>query len=96
MTGKVIAAPCIHWNGTSKGDLLDTLADAFRAIGEAVDKLAKCCPHARDYYVIDSDAYNRAANDHRARLRKLREVREELQALAEAIHDGKTQVEIPD
>lgn len=77
--------PTIHLNGTSKGELLRQLQDAVIAIGDAEIAVQRACPNGRDYYPQGPDAINAALDEHRARMARLRSVREELEAIAERL-----------
>jgi len=79
--------PTIHLNGTSKADLLEGYLDVLTALREASDALRKAAPNGRDYYVQGPDAYTAAATDHTARLRKLEDIRKEIEQIATAISD---------
>ena len=74
--------PAVHMNGTSKGDLIQQNVDAAHAVQKALDALGRAAPNGRDFYVIDSDAYSRAVAEHAERMRRLRAVSDELQAIA--------------
>lgn len=93
MSNKLIV-PCVHLNGTSGQDLLDQIDDAFMAIDAAIEALAKAAPNGRDYYVYGSEAYTQAADQHQARMQKLREVRDQLMAIMNGIHDNEQFVEV--
>lgn len=80
-----IIAPTIHSNGTSRDALLDAYCVAGGALTQALEALADAGPNGRDYYPQGSDAIRRATAEHEARLKKLREVRDELRALAEHV-----------
>jgi len=80
--------PTVHLNGTSRSDLLKGYADAFHAISEALEVVAQARPNARDYYVQGDNAYRQAAAEHAAREAKLRDVRDELSALHDAVVDA--------
>jgi phosphoribosylformylglycinamidine (FGAM) synthase-like enzyme len=80
--------PTVHLNGTSKRALIDGYADAALAIDEAARKLAAAAPNGRDYYVQEPGAINIAMDQHEARMRKLREVRDELEAIAIEIQNA--------
>ena len=77
--------PRVHWNGTSRDELLKQLADARQAIDEALNKMALATPHGRDYYVISDQAITEARQDHLARISKLSEVLDELNQIADGI-----------
>lgn len=81
-------APTIHLNGSSAKSLREGYCEVFRAINNALDKLAQAAPHGRDYYVQkDPDAFEKARKEHRARVDALVKVREEMQGLAIMVSD---------
>lgn len=90
-----LSVPSIHMNGTSKEALLEAIEESYSAISGAMDKMRQCVPDGRDYYVQASEAYGVARDQHRDRCLKLQAVMDELQAIAEAIHDGKTTTDLP-
>ena len=77
--------PTVHLNGTSQRDLLEQLSDANHALHEAGRKLAAACPNGRDYYPQGVDAILLAMTQHELRMRKLREIADEIQHIAEQI-----------
>ena len=77
--------PTIHMNGTSKADLLNQVCDALSALRKAQEALQCASPNGRDYYVQEAGALTKALDQHCARLRKLNEVKNELEAIAEHI-----------
>ncbi|MBO0784324.1 MAG: hypothetical protein J2P37_36440 [Ktedonobacteraceae bacterium] len=79
--------PVVHLNGTSRDELLKQITDAIEAVNTAMGALQKAAPHGRDYYVQSSTAIMTAMNQHYDRLEKLRDVRDELQRIGEAIID---------
>lgn len=77
--------PTIHLNGTSKEALLEQWEEAYNALRIAIEKLAAAAPNGRDYYPQGPDAFAKATEEHRERLRKLTTVHAELQELAETV-----------
>jgi len=78
-------APTVHLNGTSKGALLEQLAQAIASIGGAMAALAEATPDGRDYYVQGPSALGDALGAHGLRQRKLLEVKQELMEIYEAV-----------
>ncbi len=74
--------PTIHMNGSGRDTLLDGYATAVRAVGIAIESLCDAAPNARDYYPQGDGAYAEARCEHKARVAKLRDVQDELLALA--------------
>lgn len=80
------AVPTVHLNGTSKGELLRQLQEAGHAVLLARDAVCQAAPNARDYYVQPEDgAYNRARDEHYARIQRLQSVYDELSEIADQI-----------
>lgn len=77
--------PTIHMNGTSAASLQEGYADAYTAIGRAIETLAAAGPNGRDYYPQGPDAYEKARTEHDTRITALRNVQAELEALCEGI-----------
>jgi hypothetical protein len=83
-----LVIPTVHLNGTSKTELVNGYRDALGAVNEAYRKLAAIMPHGRDYYVqSDGRALSIARNQHVDRLRKLEEIKTELETIAVAVVD---------
>lgn len=84
--GDNMMVPTVHLNGTSRESLIRGLEKAYVAITQAIDAVCDAAPHGRDYYVQDlGDAYNRARDEHESRVRKLVEVRNEIEELVTGI-----------
>jgi hypothetical protein len=81
----MLSIPTVHLNGTSREELSRLYQEAYTAIGEAGRALAKAYPNGRDYYPQGADAINKAMREHEARMRKLKEVQDEIEQIAEAI-----------
>lgn len=92
--GKSVIAPTVHLNGSGKESLLEQYHGIREAIWATQKAMAEAHPHGRDYYVqnrpeegLHGDAVRRAALEHRARLLKLIEVEEEINAIIFNIQD---------
>ncbi len=70
--------PCIHLNGTSRQSLFDQYDTAWNAVDKALDALGAIEVHDRDYYPLGSEAISTAHKEHRARIKALATVKEEL------------------
>jgi hypothetical protein len=79
-TGVMI--PRVHWNGTSKEELLRRLRESALVVRNVMNVVSYTAPHGRDYYVIDDDAIVIAMKQHRARMAKLESVAAELEEIA--------------
>ena len=80
-----LTTPTVHLNGTSREDLSDHYEAAYRAMNDAIDAVCGASPNARDYYVQADGAFTRAVSEQESRLQRLRDVRDELLALYEAV-----------
>jgi hypothetical protein len=87
MTATKLATPTIHLNGSDKVTLFEGYRDAHRAVLDAIELVQQTVPNGRDYYPQGNDATGRATDQHHARMRRLYEVRDELEQIAIAI-DG--------
>lgn len=74
--------PRIHLNGTAAGSLRDGYLEAMSAADKFLAALRDCAPNGRDYYPISSSAASTAMQEHVDRLKKIEDVRRELEALA--------------
>lgn len=83
----LMTVPTIHLNGTTKEQLLEQIENAWAAVNAAIDALKQMAPHGRDYYPQGPDAITRARDQHLARMRKLQDVCDDLETLAQAIQD---------
>lgn len=84
----LVKFPTIHLNGTNRDDLLEALEQAHEAVRLAQEKLALCGPNARDYYPQEEGAFYVAQEEHSDRMRKLTDVRRELEEQAEHLALG--------
>jgi hypothetical protein len=82
-----IMRPTIHLNGTHPKDLYEGYAEAVDALRVAEKKVQEAAPNGRDYYPQLSGAFLRTQDQHVARLRKLAEVRKELEVILESVAD---------
>ena len=80
-----LMVPTTHLNGTSKQSLLDAISNAVHALHEAGSAVAQTCPNGRDYYPQGDKVIFVALDQHEARMKKLREVIDELEQIGMAI-----------
>ena len=85
MASASIRTPVVHLNGSGKKSLLEQLLNAHHAGRAFQDALIEARPNARDYYVAGDGAFSEAQAQHVARLAKVREVMDELEAIAAAV-----------
>jgi hypothetical protein len=79
---KATVLPMIHLNGTPAETLFKEYRDVMDALSETLDKVYRVTLHSRDYYVIDNDAYSRAAAEFRGHMKALNEAREYFESVA--------------
>lgn len=84
-----VTLPTIHLNGSSAEVLQNQYESALNAVAEALGALYNASPNARDYYVQGEDVFGKASREHRARIAKIEEVRDELQVIQEHIANQK-------
>lgn len=76
--------PIVHLNGTGARSLTEDYLQAANAIGDAIEKVQAAGPNMRDYYCSpDPLAFEKASQEHWARIQKLVEVKDALNAIAE-------------
>lgn len=81
-----LVVPTIHINGTSEEELVRQYSNAVRFLQAGRDALAQTAPHARDYYIHkDKGVLAKATQQHEARMRKVKEVIDELTSIGESI-----------
>lgn len=79
--------PTVHLNGTSGLELFDQVVDAARGVENAIQKLEKTRPNARDYYVQGDKAWGKCMTEWQARIGKLLVVEKELGDIVKDITD---------
>ncbi len=84
---KKLTLPTLHLNGSSVHDLNERIMDAHAGVEEALVRLAAASPNARDYYPQGLGAWEKAVQEHDARMEKLREVARELLQVFEGIDE---------
>ena len=75
--------PLIHLNGTCGDDLLANQCDIARALRDALKMMANNGPNARDYYPLEAGAWERAREQHSARLSAITAVLTDVERMAE-------------
>lgn len=80
--------PTIHLNGTSKDELINVLCDASTAIDAAYEAMKLAAPNGRDYYPQGPEALQRATDEHLGRLRRLDDIKREIDELTVKIDEG--------
>jgi len=70
--------PEIHFNGTGKESLIESLCNASNALNDAYAALRQASPNGRDYYTQGPDAMERATREHLDRMKRLDEIKLEI------------------
>jgi len=79
--------PTIHLNGTGFTTLRDSYANAYNAIGKAIDALVRAEMNGRDFYPQGPGAFYRARDERQAALDKLREAHQYAGEMLAGIRD---------
>lgn len=99
MSGTTLYSPMLHLNGSDGETLFAALAHASGAVRAAEVALGNAAPNARDYYVrvrmlteklgveLAELPFSMVAAAHEQRLRTLRDLRDELSAIAGDVRD---------
>lgn len=84
-----LITPFVNMNGTSPKQLVEGYREAYTALREAIKKLLEVYPHGRDYQQTPEQVafYPIAQRQHDERLKKLREIEEDMVALAIHVQD---------
>jgi len=83
--GAMPMIPTVHMNGSSGEVLRDQWTAAWRALDGAISALCDAGPNARDYYVQGTDAPIAAQREHEARVKMLRQMRDDVGAVVDGI-----------
>lgn len=84
---KEMTFPTLHLNGTSAKDLLEGFERAYAALHDAQAALAQTAPNGRDFYVQQPGSYEKALIEHSRRMKQLRDVSDEVEALSQHVAD---------
>ncbi len=77
--------PTIHSNGTSRIRLVNALEEVSNKLNDAYESMREAAPNGRDYYPQGPEALQQATREHLDRMRRLDEIKAEVDALAYAI-----------
>ncbi len=82
-----VPAPIIHPNGSGSENLYDRYTNAREALDKAVEMLLEITPNMRDYYPQGDcmTEYKRAIVQHKSQVRRVEEIKEEIQQTMLAI-----------
>lgn len=80
--------PTIHSNGDTQYTLYRQCSDALEAVRRAEAAIQNMIPNGRNYYPQGIDALGKAMSEHFDRRMGLVNVRQQLEAMLEAIADG--------
>tara|TARA_R110000868_G_scaffold296245_1_gene556463 strand:- start:31 stop:324 length:294 start_codon:yes stop_codon:yes gene_type:complete len=75
--------PLIHLNGTCADNLLADQCDIARALRDALEVMANNGPNGRDYYPMGTQAWEKAREEHSARLGAINAVLADVERMAE-------------
>lgn len=75
--------PTIHMNGTAASDLLEGYCECCHSLRKVLQDLRNHGPNGRDFYPQGTDALWTAQREHAARIAKVNEVLQDIEALAE-------------
>lgn len=85
--GEGMLIPTVHLNGTSGEVLRYQWLAAGKALDAALSALCDSGPNARDYYVQGTDAPFTAQREHEARVKALRQMRDDVAAVVDGIEE---------
>ncbi len=77
--------PVLHLNGSSAESLVTYYRQSIMALRAALEALGYAAPNARDFYILGSDAYYQAQNEHRAREQAVAKVLADMTAMRDAV-----------
>lgn len=80
--------PTIHLNGTSRERLSEGFCEASQAVDLAYQTVRQIGPNGRDFYPQGPEALAAAELEHMSRLRRLDEIKKELDDLAMAVSEA--------
>ena len=83
--------PTVHLNGDSYNSLFESHEEAMDTVAVAIHAVGGTAPNGRNFYCQGDDAFaiETATNEHQDRMRRLREVYEELQEITIGILNQK-------
>lgn len=85
MAEKPLSFPVVNLNGTSRKELQEQCRNAWTAIQDALEAMAKMVPHGRDYQTVSFEHYCLARDQHVARCRSLEQVKDEIMEIYESL-----------
>lgn len=80
-----VTAPVLNINGASADMLLEGYEKAYRVLRELLGAMGDITPHGRDYQTVDKEVYDRAREEHVARIVALHKIEREIIELAQAV-----------
>ena len=80
--------PSVHFNGTTREQLLETYERAVKAVHNAHQELISAYPNGRDYYPQGSIVIYTAVDEHLHRVEMLKLVKHELEQIIQHITEA--------
>ena len=80
-----LTMPRIHMNGTDAEGLIKQQLEVLAATDQLLAALRAASPHGRDYYPLGDTALRQARAEHDTRLKAVRMIADEANAIADAI-----------
>lgn len=80
-----IQLPVVHINGSGRKSLQEQYYAAYMGVHGAIVALRKLEIHDRDYYLLGSNAGPRARHENQARLDRLKEILDEIEAIYKSL-----------
>jgi hypothetical protein len=80
--------PSVHFNGTSREQLLETYERAVKAVHTAHQALVSAYPNGRDYYPQGAIVIYTAVDEHLHRVELLKSVKHELEQIIQHITEA--------
>ena len=77
--------PCVHLNGSSRNSLVEQQCAVADVLRNALNEMANAAPNQRDYYPLGDIAFATAKAEHIDRARRVQDVLNEVEELAESI-----------
>lgn len=81
--------PSVHFNGTSREQLLETYERTLTAVQKAHEALVSAYPNGRDYYPQGSIVIYTAVDEHLHRVELLKSVKSELEQIIQHLTESR-------
>jgi hypothetical protein len=77
--------PTVHSNGSGEKNLTKQIKDVYVALHDVIDVMRQASPHGRDYYTQEDGAFEKARDEHEARIAKVKSVMDDMLKLNDGI-----------